>query len=65
MRYYLGLDWADTEHAVWVADETGAKVSTLTVKHTGEGLMAFGRWLHECRAAGIELWAALEKPEGR
>ena len=24
-----------------------------------------GRWLHERRADGIELWAAIEKPEGR
>jgi len=64
-RYYMGVDWADTEHAVWVGDEAGAKVSALTVKHTAEGLSGFGRWVYERRAQGIELWAAIEKPEGR
>lgn len=45
MRYYVGIDWADQEHAVWVAEEAGKKVTTLTVKHTAAGLSDFGRWL--------------------
>ncbi len=65
MRYYLGIDWADSEHAVWVIDEAGTKVTALTVKQTAAGLSDFGRWLHERRAQGIELWAAIERPEGR
>lgn len=64
-RYYMGVDWADTEHAVWVDDETGGKVGALTIKHTATGLSEFGRWLHEHQAQGIALWAAIEKPEGR
>jgi len=64
-RYYIGVDWADAEHAIWVGDEAGAQVAALTVKHTAEGLSEFGRWLYERRAQGIELWAAIEKPEGR
>jgi len=64
-RYYIGVDWADTEHAVWVEDEAGAPVATLTVPHTAEGLSEFGRWLYECQAQGIECWAAIERPEGR
>ena len=64
-RYYIGVDWADTEHAVWVEDEAGAAVATRTVAHTAEGLSAFGRWLYEQQAQGIECWAAIERPEGR
>ena len=64
-REYMGVDWADTEHAVWVEDEQGRKVAELTVPHTADGLSEFGRWLDERRAQGIELWAAIEKPEGR
>lgn len=64
-RYYMGVDWADAEHAVWVGDEAGAQVAVLRVTHTAEGLSEFGRWLYERRAQGIELWAAIEKPEGR
>ena len=65
MRNYLGVDWADREHAVWVVDEHGAKVAELAVQHTAEGLSEFGRWLDERRAQGIECWAAIEKPDGR
>lgn len=65
MRYYIGVDWADREHAVWVEDEQGAKVTAHTVKQTAEGWATWGRWLLERRAEGTELWAGLEKPEGR
>lgn len=65
MRDYIGVDWADAEHAVWVEDEAGTRVTSRTVPQTVEGLTEFGRWLDERRAAGRELWAAIEKPEGR
>lgn len=64
-RYDMGVDWADREHAVWVEDEQGAKVAALTVAHTAEGLSELGRWLYERQAHGIDLWAAIEKPDGR
>ena len=65
MRYYLGVDWADQTHAVWVVEEGGTKVAARTVPHTVEGFSAWGRELDEWRAQGIELWAAIERPEGR
>lgn len=65
MRFYIGLDWADAEHAVWVEDENATKIVGRIVPQTAEGLSEWGRWLDERRAEGIELWAAIEKPEGR
>src|SRR5256885_14421624 len=65
MRFYIGLDWADAEHAVWVEDENATKIVSRPVPQTAEGLSEWGRWLDERRAEGIELWAAIEKPEGR
>jgi transposase len=65
MRYYIGVDWADAEHAIWVADEQGTRVLARPVPHTAEGLAEWGRWLDEQRAAGVELWAAIERPDGR
>jgi hypothetical protein len=65
VRYYLGVDWADQSHAVWVVDENGKKIAARTVPHTVEGLSQCGRELDEWRAQGIELWAAIERPEGR
>src|SRR3989449_1560177 len=65
MRYYLGVDWADRTHAIWVVDEHGTKVAGRTVPHTAAGFSEWGRELDEWRAQGIELWAAIERPEGR
>ncbi len=65
MRYYLGVDWADQEHAVWAIDEAGQKIMARTVPHTAEGMNEWGRELDEWRGQGIELWAAIERPEGR
>src|SRR4030095_4931427 len=38
VRYYLGVDWADQTHAVWVVDESGMKITARAVSHTAEGL---------------------------
>jgi Transposase len=65
MRYYLGVDWADQQHAVWVLEEHGTKVTSRTVPHTAAGFSEWGRELHEWQAQGIERWAAIERPEGR
>lgn len=64
-RYYLGVDWGDRVHAVAVGDERGGKVTERELEESVEGLAEFGRWLDERRGEGIELWAAIEKPEGR
>jgi hypothetical protein len=58
VRYYLGVDWADQTHAVWVVDESGTKIAARAVSHTAEGLGEWGRELDEWRAQGIDLWAA-------
>jgi transposase len=64
-RYYMGVDWADQFHQVWVSDPDGKKVMEKKIVESVEGLAEFGRWLDESRAQQIELWAAIEKPHGR
>ena len=64
-RYYLGVDWADEFHQVWVSAAEGKKVAEMTIEQSMKGLSEFGRWLHGCKGEGIELWAAIEKPQGR
>lgn len=64
-RYYLGVDWADQSHQLYVSDESGRKIKEHKVQNTLEGLAELGRWLDESRQNGIELWAAIEKPHGR
>jgi hypothetical protein len=34
LRYYIGVDWADEEHAVWVEDEQGQRLSAGMVPHS-------------------------------
>jgi transposase len=58
------VDWADEFHQVWVSDAEGKKVAEMKVEQSPKGMGEFGRWLHECQAQGIELWAAIEKPHG-
>jgi Transposase len=64
-RYYVGVDWADKGHQVYVGDQNGTKIAEMKVEETVHGLAEFGRWLDERRAEGTELWAAIEKPQGR
>jgi transposase len=64
-RYYMGVDWGDRSHQVYVGDEEGKKVREMKVQESPEGLTEIGRWLDERRAERIELWAAIEKPQGR
>jgi transposase len=65
VRYYLGIDWADEDDAVWVANEAGEKVMSRRIAHTVAARSEWARWLRECQAEGIELWAAIERPHGR
>src|SRR5947209_16614745 len=37
VRYYVGVDWADQTHAVWVVDESGTKITARTVAHSAAG----------------------------
>jgi transposase len=63
MAYFVGLDWASTEHAVCVIDERGTVQAEFTVKHTAEGLADLRARL--VRLAGAEdLAVALERPTG-
>ena len=64
-RYYIGVDWGDRLHQVYVGDDQGKKVREMKVPESVEGLAEIGRWLDEQRAEGFELWAAIEKPAGR
>jgi len=63
MRYYIGVDWADAAHAIWVLDDQGRGPQPLR-PHTAEGSRS-GPLADEQRASGAELWAAIERPDGR
>ena len=64
-RYYVGVDWADEFHQVWVSDVEGNKVAEMRVEQSPKGMGEFGRWFYERQAEQIELWVVIEKPQGR
>ena len=64
-RYFIGVDWADDFHQIFVGDAVGRKITELKLLQSPEPMAEFGRWLDERRAEGIELLGAIEKPHGR
>ena len=62
VRYYLGVDWADQTHAVWVVDERGTKITARTVPHTAEGLSEWGRELDSGARRGSSSGPRLSGP---
>jgi hypothetical protein len=42
-RYYLGVDWADESHQVWVSDPEGKKIAEMKVMQSPAGLSELGR----------------------
>lgn len=61
----MGVDWGDQEHRVCVIDTSGHKVREFAVLQNEESLSEFGGWVNEQRSEGVEIWAAIEKNEGR
>ena len=53
-RYYLGVDWADGFHQIWVSNPDGEKVHEQKLVESVEEFSQFGRRLDEDRAQGIE-----------
>jgi transposase len=65
MRVFLGVDWADGTHRVAHVDEQGQCVAIDSLEESVTGLAEFGRWLEAQREAGIEVYAGIERPDGR
>ena len=64
-RYYLGVDWAEDCHQVYISDEEGKKDKRDEgPAEPQRGWLSSGAGLTR-GSQGIELWAAIEKPHGR
>ena len=60
---YVGLDWADQEHAVCLQASDSAKVETYVIKQTAPSL---GEWANQLRArfGGRKVAVCLEQSRG-
>lgn len=63
MTYFVGLDWAQHEHAVCILDKRGGTVERVTVAHTAVGLTELGERLRKI-APPSEMRIAIERPTG-
>ncbi|MFD8501109.1 IS110 family transposase [Amycolatopsis sp. NPDC059657] len=63
-QFFVGIDWAATEHAVCVLDRTGRKVAAFTVAHTAAGFAALRTRLGKLGDAE-HMPVAIERPDGR
>jgi hypothetical protein len=64
-RVFVGIDWAETAHEVWVTDGHGNLVAHRQVPHKGEALTAMADWLIELAGGQADAVAvAIETPHG-
>jgi transposase len=63
MRYVVGLDWGNAEHAICVLGEDGREAARFTAAHTAEGLAELRRRLAHF-GSPAELPIAIERPTG-
>jgi transposase len=62
--FFVGIDWAATEHAVCVLDHAGKKVAAFTIEHTAAGFARLAARLG--KLGDIErMPVAIERPDGR
>src|SRR5690606_30491424 len=62
--YFVGIDWAATEHAVCVLDCDGRRAARFTIAHTAAGFARLAAKLAKLGAAE-SIPVAIERPDGR
>jgi transposase len=63
MKYFAGVDWGGTTHAVCVVNQTGQIVVRTAVRHDAQGLESLLRQLNKVAAAEA-IPIAIERPSG-
>ena len=61
---YVGVDWSDNFHVVYVTDETGDSLAAFKVDHTPEGIESLFLKVKEHAQNPAEVLFALETPKG-
>lgn len=56
--FFVGIDWATTEHAVRVLDRTGRKVAAFTIEHAAAGFTRLNK-LGDTKSTPV----AIERPD--
>ena len=65
-RWYVGVDWASTNHHVRITNSEGRTIGEKIFSHSGEGLSQMADWLMATSGAASpsQIYVAIEVPHG-
>lgn len=61
--YYVGIDWADDHHDVFITDDSAVKIDAFTIPHNAEGVYSLQEKLLKLTASKEQVLIALETPK--
>lgn len=61
--YYVGIDWADDHHDIFITDNSATKVSSFTITHTVKGVQLLTSKLVKLNVSKDQILIALETPK--
>ena len=61
--YYIGIDWADDHHDVFITDDSGVKLEAFTISHTAEGIYSLRDKLRKLTLSKEQILIGLETPK--
>jgi transposase len=62
--FYVGIDWSDASHAVYITDDSGEQLARFTIDHSAEGLYSLLEEFHKHSLDPSEILCALETNRG-
>ena len=63
-RLYVGIDWGNASHRVWMTDRAGEPLGDRTFVHRSEGLAALADWIVSVAGDAAAVVVAIEVPRG-
>jgi len=61
---YVGVDWSDGFHWIYVTDDAGERLAAFSIEHTPEGIESLFLKVKECATNQVEVLFTLETPKG-
>ena len=61
--YYIGIDWADDHHDVFITDDSAVKLEAFTISHTAEGIYSLRDKLRKLTPSKEQILIGLETPK--
>jgi len=63
-QVYVGIDWADDHHNVYVTNDTATALDSFSIPHSYEGMEKLMKRLNKCSSSREEILVAIESHQG-